>query len=127
MAPLFNPLLEQNVRDNFILQGANHEVGADARADSSISSPQVKQLEWQNNGTNSRHSSGIGSPMQNLLKQVGSPNMGESGKSRSQIMGQPSNFKSPNMGEPGNFKFPDMENPSNFKSPNLGEPSNSKF
>merc|ERR1712115_170253 len=127
MAPLFNPPLEQNVKDNFILQGTNHEVGADSRADSSISSPQAKQLEWQVNGTNSRHSSGIGSPMQNLLRQVNSPKLGESGKSRSQIMGQSSNFKSPKLGKPSNSKFPDMGNLSNFKSPNLGEPSNSKF
>merc|ERR1712120_139957 len=103
---LFNPPLEQNVKDNFILQGTNHEVGADSRADSSISSPQAKQLEWQVNETNSRHSSGIGSPMQNLLKQVNSPKLGESGKSRSQIMGQPSNLKSSNKGQQGNFKSP---------------------
>merc|ERR1712115_765688 len=138
MAPLFNPPLEQNVKDNFISQGTNHEVGADSRADSSNGSPQTKQLEWQVNGTNSRHSSGIGSPIQNLLRQVNSPKLGESGKSRSQIMGQPSNFKTPNKGQPGNFKspnlgepsnskFPDMGNLSNFKSPNLGKSSNSKF
>merc|ERR1712082_562895 len=112
-----NSSLTKNASDNFILQGANHEVRADSRADSSISSPQAKQLEWQANGTNSRHSSGIGSPMQNLLKQVNSPNLGESGKSRSQIMGQPSNFKSPSFGEPSTFKFPNMGNPSNLKSP----------
>merc|ERR1711895_11485 len=119
--------LEQNASDNFILQGANHEVGADSRADSSISSPQAKQLEWQANGTNSRHSSGIGSPMQNLLKQVNSPKLGESGNSRSQIMGQSGNFKSPKLGKSSNSKFPDMGNLSNSKSPDMGEISNSKF
>merc|ERR1711895_352257 len=31
-APQFSPPLEQNARDNFILQGANHEAGADSRA-----------------------------------------------------------------------------------------------
>jgi len=97
MAPLFNPPLEQNVKDNSILQGANHEVRIDARADSSISSPQIKQLEWQNDGVNSRHSSGIDSPRQNLSGQVNSPNMGESG-----------NHYAPNMGDKGNFQAPKM-------------------
>merc|ERR1711895_39550 len=83
-APQFSPPLEQNAKDNSSLQGANHEVRIDARADSSISSPQIKQLEWQNDGVNSRHSSGIGSLMQNLSKQVSSPNMGETGKLKSQ-------------------------------------------
>merc|ERR1711867_100916 len=124
--PQFNPPLEQNAKDNSILQGANHKVRIDARVNSSISSPQIKQLEWQNDGVNSRHSSGIGSPWQNLSKQVNSPNLGESGKLKSQIMGQPSNFKSPNEGEPSNLMSQLMGQPSNFKSPNLGEPSNFK-
>merc|ERR1711867_222635 len=126
MAPQFNPPLEQNVRDNSILQGANHEVRIDARADSSISSPQIKQLEWQNDGVNSRHSSGIGSPMQNLSKQVGSPNLGEPSNFKSPNLGEPSNFKSLNKGQPSNFESPSMGQPSNFKSPNLGESSNFK-
>ena len=94
-APQFNPPLEQNVKDNSILQGANHKVRVDARANSSISSPQIKQLEWQNDGVNSRHSSGIDSPRQNLSKQV-----------NSLIMGATGNFKSPNMGQPGNYNSP---------------------
>merc|ERR1711867_392267 len=127
MAPQFNPPLEQNVRDNSILQGANHEVGADARADSSISSPQIKQLEWQNNGVNSRHSSNGGSPMQNLSKQVGSPSMGEPSNFKSPNEGEPSNLMSQLMGQPSNFKSPNKGQPSNFESQNMGHPSNFKF
>merc|ERR1712082_76879 len=125
-APQFSPPLEQNARDNSILQGANHEVRIDARANSSISSPQIKQLEWQNDGVNGRHSSGISSPMQNLSKQVNSPNKGQPGIFKSPNLGEPSNSKFPDMANPSNFKFPDMGNPSNFESPNKGHPSNSK-
>merc|ERR1712082_454554 len=115
-----NSSLTKNASDNFILQGANHEVRDDSRADSSIISPQAKQLEWQANGTNSRHSSGIGSPMQNLLKQVNSPKLGESSNSKSPDMGNPSNFKFPDMGNLSNSKSPDMGEQGNFQTPKMG-------
>merc|ERR1712240_642530 len=61
--PEFSPPLEKNIiKDDSILQGANHKVRIDARNNSSISSPQVKQIVWQNDRVNSRHGSGIDSP-----------------------------------------------------------------
>merc|ERR1712101_73982 len=61
--PQFSPPLEKNIiKDDSILQGANHKVRIDARNNSSISLPQIKQLVWQNDRVNSRHGSGIDSP-----------------------------------------------------------------
>ena len=45
--PKFSPPLEKNIiKDDSILQGANHKVRIDARNNTSISSPQVKQMVW---------------------------------------------------------------------------------
>ena len=61
--PEFSPPLEKNIiKDDSILQGANHKVRINARNDSSISLPQVNQVVIQNDRVNSRHGSGIDSP-----------------------------------------------------------------
>merc|ERR1712041_1396 len=61
--PEFSPPLEKNIiKDDSILQGANHKVRINARNDSSISLPQINQVVIQNDRVNSRHGSGIDSP-----------------------------------------------------------------
>ena len=164
--PQFSPPLEQNIKDDSILQGANHKVISSVqsvqfvplvssalsipsvsivtsvssvpimslvtsvpsvplvksvksansvplvtsvKSVSSVTSAQTEKTKIrsyaevvssniaQNDGVNSRHSSGINSPRQNLSGQVNSPNMGESG-----------NHFAPNMGEQGNFQAPKM-------------------
>ena len=162
--PQFSPPLEQNIKDDSILQGANHKVISSVSSVctpvcppvctsvstpvytsvqtfqsvqtvqtvpvvsfalsipsvsivSSVSSvpvmsivtslPSIKSAKTEKtkirsyaevvSGVNSRHSSGIDSPRQNLSGQVNSPNMGQTG-----------NLKSPNMGEQGNFQAPKM-------------------
>merc|ERR1712115_187771 len=93
--PEFSPPLEKNIINNdSILQGANHKVRIDARNNSSISSPQVKQIVWQNDRVNSRHGSGIDSPRQSILSKVNVPNMGDQGK-----------VKAPNMGDQGKVRI----------------------
>merc|ERR1711895_372258 len=76
-----SPPLDKNIiKDDSILQGANHKVRIDARNNSSISSPQVKQIVMQNDRVNSRHGSGIDSPR--ICQSISSnglkaPNMGD--------------------------------------------------
>merc|ERR1712208_100246 len=68
--PEFSPPLEKSViKDDSILQGANHKTRIDARNNSSISSTQVNQIIIQNDRVNSRHGSGINSPkvIQNIF------------------------------------------------------------
>merc|ERR1711947_51223 len=61
--PEFSPPLEKIViKDDSILQGANHKTRIDAMNNSSISSTQVNQVIIQNDRVNSRHGSGIDSP-----------------------------------------------------------------
>merc|ERR1711867_55904 len=123
--PKFSPPLEKNIiKDDSILQGANHKVRIDARDNSSICSPQIKPLEWQNDGVNSRHGSGIDSPRKNILSKVNAPSMGEQGNYKAPNMGEQGNYKAPNIGEQGNFKAPNMGEQGNFKAPNMGEQGN---
>ena len=54
---------------------------------SGISSPQVKQIVWQNDRVNSRHGFGIDSPRQSILSKVNAPDMGDQGKLNAPNMG----------------------------------------
>merc|ERR1711989_241257 len=56
------PLEKNIIKDDSILQGANHKIRIDARNDSSISLSQVNRVVIQNDRVNSRHGSGIDSP-----------------------------------------------------------------